>query len=246
VKIPGEETFGKPCIGKRLCSDCAVNICRKQVPTCFEQADPLQFAPMEIRDRILEAAKRVYAKHGFRGATTRLIAIEADVNEVTIFRTFGSKAALFDSLMHSHIAESPMPVLPDEPAHPERELTRWCASVLMHMRENRSLLRKSIGEVEERPDAAVCMCEGPNCAGIMLTDYILQLQATGQADVDADIQTAVSMLMSALFGDALMRDIIPNAFPQPQEVAVARYVRTILRAVGVRPAAERPRVRSAS
>ena len=45
---------------------------------------------MEIRDRILEAAKRVYAKHGFRGATTRLIAIEADVNEVTIFRTFGS------------------------------------------------------------------------------------------------------------------------------------------------------------
>ena len=67
---------------------------------------------MEIRDRILEAAKRVYAKHGFRGATTRLIAIEADVNEVTIFRTFGSKAALFDALMQSHVAHSPLPVLP--------------------------------------------------------------------------------------------------------------------------------------
>jgi AcrR family transcriptional regulator len=73
---------------------------------------------MEIRDRILEAAKRVYAKHGFRGATTRLIAIEADVNEVTIFRTFGSKAALFDSLMQSHVAQSPLPVLPDEPVNP--------------------------------------------------------------------------------------------------------------------------------
>src|SRR3954470_24290681 len=105
---------------------------------------------MEIRDRILEAAKRVYAKHGCRGATTRLIAIEADVNEVTLFRTFGSKAALFDSLMHSHVSTSPVPELPDEPVDPEAEITRWCTSVLTHMREHRSLLRKSIGELEER------------------------------------------------------------------------------------------------
>ena len=201
---------------------------------------------MEIRDRILAAAKRVYAKHGFRGATTRLIAIEADVNEVTIFRTFGSKAALFDSLMHSHVAASPVPELPDQPVHPEAEIIRWCSAVLTHMRENRSLLRKSIGELEDRPDDAVSMCEGPNCAGMLLTDYILRLQATGVAEADADIQTAVAMLMSSLFGDALMRDIIPNGFPQPQDEAPARYVRTMLRALGVRVAADRPRVRSAS
>ena len=201
---------------------------------------------MEIRDRILAAAKRVYAKHGFRGATTRLIAIEADVNEVTIFRTFGSKAALFDSLMHSHVAASPVPELPDQPVHPEAEIIRWCSAVLTYMRENRSLLRKSIGELEDRPDDAVSMCEGPNCAGMLLTDYILRLQATGVAEADADIQTAVAMLMSSLFGDALMRDIIPNGFPQPQDEAPARYVRTMLRALGVRVAADRPRVRSAS
>jgi hypothetical protein len=53
--------------------------------------------------------------------------------------------------------------------------------------------------------------------------------------------------MSSLFGDALTRDIIPNGFPQPAEEAPARYVRTFLRALGVRAvAAERPRVRSAS
>jgi AcrR family transcriptional regulator len=199
---------------------------------------------MEIRDRILDAAKRVYAKHGFRGATTRLIAIEADVNEVTIFRTFGSKAALFDSLMHSHVAASPVPALPGEPVNPEAEIVRWCSSVLAHMREHRSLLRKSIGELEERPDDAMSMCEGPHCAGMLLTDYILRLQATGHADADADIPTAVAMLMSSLFGDALMRDIIPNGFPQPAEAAPAKYVRTLLRALGVRVAAERPRVRS--
>ena len=202
---------------------------------------------MEIRDRILEAAKRVYAKHGFRGATTRLIAIEADVNEVTIFRTFGSKAALFDALMQSHVAHSPLPVLPDEPRNPQSEIIRWCAAVLAHLSEHSSILRKSIGELEERPDAAVSMCEGPNCAGMLLTDYVIRLQSLGLADADADIQTAVSMLMSSVFGDALMRDIMPNAFPQPRDEAPARYVGAFLRALGVRlDVATLPEMRSAS
>src|SRR5262249_19671190 len=132
---------------------------------------------MEIRDRILEAAKRVYAQHGFRGATTRLIAIEAGVNEVSLFRTFGSKAALFEALMQSQVAQSPIPDLPDSPIDPEREVTVWCAAVLGYMRENRSFIRTSFGEMEERPEAAVSMCEGPNCAGMILTDYVLRLQS---------------------------------------------------------------------
>ena len=76
---------------------------------------------MDIRDRIIDAAKKVYAQHGFRGATTRLIAIEAGVNEVTLFRTFGSKAALFEALMQSHVAQSPIPELPDDPRFARNE-----------------------------------------------------------------------------------------------------------------------------
>src|SRR4051795_3222839 len=139
---------------------------------------------MEIRDRILEAAKKVYAQHGFRGATTRLIAIEADVNEVTLFRTFGSKAALFEALLQTHVANSPIPELPDTPLDPEFEMTEWCTAVLGHMRENSALIRTSFGEVEERPEAAVCMCEGPNCAAMLLTDYVLRLQSLGLAAED--------------------------------------------------------------
>jgi len=188
---------------------------------------------MEIRDRILDAAKRVYAQYGFRGATTRLIAIEAGVNEVTLFRTFGSKAALFDSVMHGHVAQSPVPPLPDAPADPEREMTEWCAAVLGHLRENRALIRTSFGEIEERPEAAMCMCEGPNCAAAVLTDYVIRLQSLGFAGTDGDISAAIAMLMSTLFGDAISRDVMPSAFPQPAEEAPARYVRVFLRALGV-------------
>lgn len=193
---------------------------------------------MDIRDRILDAAKRVYAQHGFRGATTRLIAIEAGVNEVTLFRTFGSKAALFEALMQDHVAQSPIPPLADNPRDPQREMTDWVSAVLGHMRENRALIRTSFGEIEERPEAAVCMCEGPNCAAMILTDYVLRLQSMGLAEADGDIATAVTMLMSSMFGDAISRDVMPSAFPQPADSAAGKYVHVFMRALGVKPGRE--------
>lgn len=43
---------------------------------------------------ILDAALLVVGEHGLRGATTRAIADRAGVNEVTLFRKFGTKANL--------------------------------------------------------------------------------------------------------------------------------------------------------
>lgn len=199
---------------------------------------------MDIRERILQAAARVYAQHGFRGATTRLIAIEAGVNEVSLFRTFGSKAALFEAMMQSHAAASPLPKLPEQPGDPRFDMITWCAALLGHMREWRSLIRKSFGELEERPHAAMVVCEGPNCAATALATYVARLQTLGLADESADVATAISMLISSLFGDAICRDVIPRAFPQPAENAPAKYVDVFLRAVGARGAADAVPLRS--
>jgi AcrR family transcriptional regulator len=199
---------------------------------------------MDTRERILQAAARVYAQHGFRGATTRLIAIEAGVNEVSLFRTFGSKAALFEAMMESHAASLPLPELPAVPGDPSTELTAWCASLLAHMRQWRSILRKSFGELEERPEAAVVMCEGPNCAAASLAEYVRRLQAAGLADETADVSTAVSMFIASMFGDAISRDVLPDAFPQPLEEAPAKYVSVFLRAVGALGAGDAVPLRS--
>ena len=59
-----------------------------------------------------------------------------------------------------------------------------------------------------------------------------RLQTLGQADETADVATAVSMFMSSMFGDAISRDVLPHAFPQPEEDAPAKYVNVFLRAVG--------------
>lgn len=47
------------------------------------------------RERIASAAFALFAEKGYDGTTTREIAERAGVNEVTVFRTFGSKDALF-------------------------------------------------------------------------------------------------------------------------------------------------------
>jgi AcrR family transcriptional regulator len=195
----------------------------------------------EIRNRILAAAARVYAQHGFRGATTRLIAGDAGVNEVTLFRTFGSKAELLQAMLMSHVTATAVPVIIDDGADPRRALTEWCATVLEYLRRHAHLIRKTIAEAEERPDAACAACEGTNSAAASLVLYVERLRDAGQADTDADLQTAVSMLMSALFGDALYRDVMPTSFPQPVEDAPAKYVETFMRAVGLRAAPVRVR-----
>lgn len=49
----------------------------------------------ERRAQLLDAATRVFAELGFRGATTKAIAAEAGVAEALIYRYFPSKEALF-------------------------------------------------------------------------------------------------------------------------------------------------------
>ena len=188
----------------------------------------------EIRHRILDAAERVYAQYGFRGATTRLIATEADVNEVTLFRTFGSKAQLLQEMLSTRASAEPGPSLPAAIDDPQGAITDWCAATLDYLRGHAQVIRKTIGEAEERPDAACQACTGPNTAGSSLLLYVERLREEGLADPDADADVAVSMLMSALFGDALYREIMPNAFPQPAAQAPRLYVQTFLRAVGFR------------
>jgi AcrR family transcriptional regulator len=48
------------------------------------------------RVRLLSAARQVFAEKGYRGATTRDIAVRAELTEPMLFRYFGSKAALIE------------------------------------------------------------------------------------------------------------------------------------------------------
>jgi AcrR family transcriptional regulator len=51
-------------------------------------------------DRLKEAARRLIGERGWNGASTKAIAERAGVNEVTLFRQFGTKAALLEAAVN--------------------------------------------------------------------------------------------------------------------------------------------------
>jgi AcrR family transcriptional regulator len=188
---------------------------------------------MISRERILEAAGRVYAKHGFRGATTRLIANEAGVNEVTLFRTFGSKSALIEAVLMQQQVSQTECELPSEPVDPHRELTDWVSTNLDRVRAIRPLLIHSMGEIDERPEAAEFACRGRHMVHDSITMYVRALQRRGLADLDADVDAAAVMLVGTIMSDAIARSFVPDVYP-PADEAAQRYVSCFLRMLGVK------------
>jgi outer membrane protein len=184
------------------------------------------------RDHILAAAARLYGEHGFRGTTTRRIAEEAGVNEVTLFRLFGSKTALLLEALRIHGATTPSPDLPQIPVDPVRELTEWCAHKRRSIGHMRSMIRKAMSEFEENPEMPRCMSHGAAQSYQAVRGYLGRVAEAGFIRGDADVVGATAMLMSTLFHDAIGRELLPNAFPQPSASAPAIYATLALQSLG--------------
>ena len=196
---------------------------------------------MDARELLLEAALKVFAEHGTRGATTRRIAHAAGVNEVTLFRHFGSK----EGLLREALAASPRAMdfaethLPDEPVDPEAELTQFCRHHHHVLFESRSIIRKCMGEFEEHPETTRTACQLPVRISESLRVYLERLRADGRARGDWNPRAAAAMLMGTLFNDAMGRDCMPERFPYSEREGIKHYVALFLQAIGVRKTVRR-------
>ena len=188
---------------------------------------------MNSRHEILAAAADVFAQHGFRGSTTRRIADAAGVNEITIFRQFGSKEALLREAMKHMTQSVGLTLLPDVPSDPEHELTLWSESFIQHLRLRSSIIRKTMSEIEERPEMCKWASFVPRQASADLCHYLTSLKRQGRTAEKFEPKTAAAMLMGAIFADAMGREMMPDVYPQPEEKAAQMYTRLLLRAIGV-------------
>jgi len=187
---------------------------------------------MERRTELLRAAARVYAKYGYRGSTTRRIADEAGVNEVTIFRQFGSKDALMQAAIATCGGSDEVEDLPVVPIDPVAELTTWCGAVMAQMREMRELIRRCMSERNEHPELSASSNSPAPRAAVQLRNYLQRLHGAGFVDAEFDVKGATAMLMGALFSDAMGRDVMPDVFPSTPAGVSAVYAKLLLRAIG--------------
>ena len=112
-----------------------------------------------------------------------------------------------------------------------------------------------MAEFVEHPEVTMAACQFPVRIANDLHDYLTRLRAEGLAGGDWNARAAASMLMGALFADAMGRDVMPARYPYSQRDAVKHYVSMFLQAIGVKHAASasappvrtsRPRARTST
>ena len=125
-----------------------------QVIACMKEP-VLAPSPTSTRQRLLEGAARVFARAGIAGSTTRAIAREAGVNEVTLFRHFQTKDRLIAAVVGENFgmqavqAQQPAPA-PDSDLR--SDLTEHARRYEHLLKENLPLIRTMIGEIHHHAD----------------------------------------------------------------------------------------------
>lgn len=193
---------------------------------------PAGSAHPNTREAILAAALEAYSKYGFRGATTRRIAEIAGANEVTLFRHFGSKEALIGEAIRSFSGAGLHVPLPTHPRYPAAELAAWSEDQLAYLRDKRWMIRRCMGEINEQSDLSEAVAGSLRAAIADLHEYLVRVRAAGMSCGDFDDRDAARTLFSALFSDAIGRDMLPEAYP-PAQTAAQQYAMTALLLIGV-------------
>lgn len=187
----------------------------------------------DARSRLLEVAARVYAEAGYHGTTTRRIAQESGLNEVTLFRHFGSKDALLRAAIE-HADRQDRPVLDRDTTDLREELTRWGHAAFERYYASRNLIRQILGDTVGQPEIAPRLSDEHLHEFRDLHAFLIAMSARGLvAERDPMALEAIgAMLLHSILSNAIWRDLVPET--PPPEACITMFVEMTMRALGAR------------
>jgi AcrR family transcriptional regulator len=106
------------------------------------------------KELLLQATLKLISEKGYLGATTREIANEAGVTEITLFRNFGSKELLFEEVLKTYTFLPKLKeLLPElEGLSCEEALILIATRFLLTLKERKSMIKILYSEVTSYPD----------------------------------------------------------------------------------------------
>ncbi len=155
------------------------------------------------RNRIVSSARELFTRQGITQTTTRQIAEAARVNEVTLFRHFGTKQGLLLAVFADLGVFEGVGELRLQPAQDQdwqAELTSYVQRCFRALADNPELVRSVVGEAglysEEHRDA---LQRGFLQAQHQLADYLVQISgATADRQQLAQAATVLHVLILGL------------------------------------------------
>ena len=160
------------------------------------------------RERLLDAALHVCARRGLRGSTTREIADAAQVNEVTLFRQFGSKEKLLGALVQRSVSAQIEALSSADPLQNDlrADLRRFATRFDRMLTETEPLIRALIGESSAHPkEARQVISEAAKPLRERLGHYIAEAQKSGSVRRELAIEPAVDCFTGMLLSGMLKR-----------------------------------------
>jgi len=151
----------------------------------------------------MNAALQVFGEKGFTGSTTKEIARRARVNEVTIFRLFKSKRALYAAVIteRSPIIEASKKVEFEGAMTTDDMMVQNVKTVLSLLRANKHLFMVMLGDVWRQSKAKAMIRELAIQRGIdFVTGFVdAQIRAGRLRKVDPKIAARAIMGMVQLY-----------------------------------------------
>ena len=201
-----------------------------QALTCMPAST--RTASLPTRQRLLDAAARVFAMQGLEGATTREIARQAKVNEVTLFRHFQSKEKLLGEVLR-HTFDPPgtpasIPLLAAPPLRTRRrpasslrgDLRRFAERYDLLLHRNILLIRTLLGEIHRHRKQ-----EKRVLHGIFAPLKEELLAALQNAREQGKIRPEVEPIMAAdLFSSMIFTGVLRRTSPYAAEYPSAQYL----------------------
>ncbi len=165
------------------------------------------------RQRLLGATMKLVSEKGYLGATTREIAREAGVSELTLFRHFGSKEKLFERMLGRYMFLPKMQELrPQLEGLSYEEALRLVATRFLYtLKERKSFIKIIYSEVNFYPGKIrKAYTDTVDDVRATFADYFVALQRKGVLrDISADTSSRMflGMLLSYFRSEEIVRNI---------------------------------------
>ncbi|MDW8005918.1 MAG: helix-turn-helix domain-containing protein [Thermomicrobium sp.] len=176
----------------------------------------------DTRARLVETAIRALARFGLRGATTRRIAADAGVAELTLFRHFRSK----QELLATAIAEFRPPIRVPEPTDDvAADLRALLTAYVTLTDEQQELILGLFAELLRHPEL---LPERPPPGMSSVMGEVVQLfrhhQATGRLWREEPPEELALAFVGPLMARFLLRSVLGVVFPLDPEAYVRGFL----------------------
>jgi AcrR family transcriptional regulator len=192
-------------------------------------------AETSARQKILMAAQELFVTQGYRRTTTKMIAETAGVNEVTLFRQFGSKIGIVEALVQARVplVDRVISFIQSEATWDlETDLTRLAELQIEYVSKNLDLVMALLHERGEDQEVQRIVSLLPNRLKTALMGYFSEMQRRGRM-IETDPERAAVFLMAPLFGYAMMKHMFGDLITAlPPKEHIQNTIRLFARAVG--------------